>query len=122
MNTEFRDLLADLTRPLPGIAIKRMFGGFGIFADGQMFGLVVADDLYFKTDAETVAAFDAENLPPFSYTKKGGIAVLTSYRRAPERLLDDSDEFLDWARAAIGVARRFAERPKPRRRKAAAKK
>lgn len=115
MSAELRELLRDLTRPIPGIAIKRMFGGLGLFADGQMFGLVAGDDLYFKADAETAAAFDAEDLPPFSYTKKDGIAVLTSYRRAPERLLDDADEFLEWARAAIAAARRFAARPKPRR-------
>lgn len=116
MNTELRDLLLDLTRPIPGLAIKRMFGGLGLFADGQMFGLVAGDELYFKVDADTAAAFDAENLPPFSYTKKDGVAVLTSYRRAPERLLDDADEFLVWARDAVAAARRFAARPKPRAR------
>lgn len=115
MNAELRDLLLDLTRPIPGVAIKRMFGGLGIFADGLMFALVTGDEIYLKADAESAPAFDAENLPPFSYVKQGGIAVLTSYRRAPERLLDDSDEFLEWARRAIETARRFATRPKRRR-------
>lgn len=119
MNAELRDLLADLTRPIPGVVLRRMFGGVGLFADGLMFAILIGDDLYLKVDADSAAAFDAEDLPPFRYARKDGMAVLTSYRRAPERLFDDSDEFLDWARVAVATARRVALRPKPRRRRRA---
>ncbi|MBP0575871.1 TfoX/Sxy family protein, partial [Mycobacterium tuberculosis] len=70
MNDELRELLADLTQPLPGVAIRRMFGGLGLFADGLMFAIVVGGELYFKADADSAGPFDAENLPPFSYARK----------------------------------------------------
>lgn len=118
--------LIDALRPLGGVAARRMFGGAGLFRDGLMFGLVSDEVLYLKADAETVEAFEAEDLAPFSYGTKNGDRVLTSYWRAPERLLDDDDEMRDWCGRAIGVATRAAKKKaagkKPAAPKSAAKK
>jgi DNA transformation protein and related proteins len=64
--------------------------------------------LYLKADATTVPAFEAENLGPFTYGTKNGRRVLTSYWRAPERLLDDDDEMRDWCRRAADVGAQAA--------------
>lgn len=97
-------LLEEMLVPLGPVMIKRMFGSYGIFLDGVMFGLVSGEQFYFKTDEGSRAAFEAEGLGPFTYTKKGGPAVLTSYWQAPERLLDEPDELVDWARTAYSAA------------------
>jgi len=99
-NAELKRLLEELLAPLGPIAIKRMFGGYGLFLDGLMFGLVSGDRLYFKTSETDRDAFKAEGLGPFTYMKKGGPAVLTSYWEAPERLLDEPDDLVEWARTA----------------------
>lgn len=99
----FADLLRDLMAPLGDIVIKPMFSGCGVYADGQFFALVFDGKLYLKSDGSTLARFDAEGLPPFSFATKSK-TVTTSYRQAPERVYDDPDEMLDWARAAIAVA------------------
>lgn len=118
--------LLDVLRPLGGVAAKRMFGGAGLFRDGLMFGLISDEMLYLKADAETVADFEAEGLGPFSYGTKNGERVLTSYWRAPERLLDDDDEMRTWCRRAAEVATRAAKKKvggtKPARQKIAGKK
>ena len=85
---------------------RRMFSGFGIFADGTMFALVVRDTLYLKADRQTVPAFEAEGLGPFTYTAKGRKRASMSYWRAPDRLYDDSDELAAWARDALAAAHR----------------
>jgi len=103
-NAELKLLLEELLAPLGPVAIKRMFGGYGVFLDGLMFGLVTGDHLYFKTSEAGHAAFEAEGLGPFTYTKRGSLAVLTSYWRAPERLLDEPDELVEWARTAHRAA------------------
>lgn len=103
-NAELKLLLEEMLTPLGPVMVKRMFGGFGVFLDGLMFGLVTDDQLYLKTGEGGRSMFEAEGLGPFTYTKKGGPAVLTSYYRAPERLLDDQDEMLEWARAAHRAA------------------
>jgi DNA transformation protein len=37
-----------------------------------------------------------------------------AYWQVPERLFDDPDEMLDWARGALAAARRAPERKKPK--------
>ena len=99
-------MLLEMLAPLGPVQIRRMFGGAGVFLDGLMFGLVSDDVLYFKADDGNRAAYEAESMAPFTYAKQGGRATLTSYWRAPERLLDEHDELEAWARAAVGAARR----------------
>lgn len=100
------EFLVEQLGSLGRVEPRRMFSGAGLFRDGLMFAIVIDDVLYFKTDDETVAAFDAEGLPPFSYGTRTGEKRLTHYRRAPERVLDDTDEMADWAARAFAVAQR----------------
>ena len=98
------------------VEARRMFGGAGLFRDGLMFALVAEDILYLKADAESAAAFEAEQLAAFSYATKTGEHTLTSYRRAPERCLDDESEMAQWCRLAWGAAlRQQAAKPKPKK-------
>ncbi|MGI9403556.1 MAG: TfoX/Sxy family protein [Hyphomicrobium sp.] len=103
----FIELLKDSMRGLGPVSVRRMFGGAGIYADGVMFGLIADDTLYFKADEKTKRDFEAEGLAPFVY-EGGGRKISMSYWRIPERLLDDPDEMVDWARTALGVAQRAA--------------
>jgi DNA transformation protein len=111
----FMALLQDVLGGLGPVSVRRMFGGAGVYADGMMFGLVADDTLYLKADAETKAAFEAEGLGPYGYGGKGKRIDLP-YWRAPERLLDDPEEMVAWARIALGAARRAAA-AKPKRKK-----
>lgn len=117
-------MLLDILRGLGPVTVKRMFGGAGVYADGVMFGLVEGDQLYLKADGATKSAFEDEGQGPFVYD--GGVVSKTrasgatrpvtvmSLWRAPERLYDDPDEMVEWARRALGVARNAAARkPKP---------
>jgi DNA transformation protein len=85
-----------------------MFGGAGIYCDGHVFAFVDDDQLFLKTDEAGRVAFEAEGMGPFTYQTKHGPGTLMSYWRAPERLFDDPDEMVAWARTALAVARRAA--------------
>ena len=91
---------------------RRMFGGFGIFADGTMFALVSGGVVYLKADRATVAAFETEGQGPFTYAAKGGKRTVMSYWRVPDRLYDDPDGLAQWARQAVLAAHRSG---RPRR-------
>jgi DNA transformation protein len=110
----FQDLLEELFAPLGGVTIKRMFGGQGVFRSGMMFALVADDILYFKADEQTEPAFRKEGCGPWSYRSHKGEDRVMPYWRAPERLLDEPEEFAEWARAAFSVAerRKAIARPK----------
>jgi DNA transformation protein len=92
------------------VAVRRMFGGAGIYADGAMFGLVADGVIYLKTDDVNAPAFEREHLPPFTYETKDGKRGVMSYRRMPERLYDDPDELATWARDALAAAQRSGVR------------
>ena len=117
----FLATLVDLLGPLGGISTRRMFSGAAIYSHGQVFALVLDDVLYLKSDETTASDFEAEACAPFAYDTKDGRRVLTSYRRAPDRLLDEPEDLVGWARTALAVSRRRAteksgEKPKTRRR------
>lgn len=106
VSSGFLELLRDQLEALGPVSLRRMFGGAGIYCDGVMFALVADDVVYFKVDDENRPAFEAESLPPFSYETRNGRTVIASFRRAPDRLLDDADELVEWARRAVAAAHR----------------
>lgn len=104
----FAEFLRDQLAPLGRVTIRQMFGKTGMFCDGVMFGVVADDTLYLRVDDHNRAAFkEAEIDPPLSYEKQGRTIEL-SFWRAPDRLLDEPDELVTWARVALEAARRVA--------------
>ena len=82
-----------------------MFGGEGIFAGDLMIGIVVDEQIYLKAGDGNRGDFLAEGAEPFTYTRgKKGIATSLSYYAVPDRLLDDTEEFGQWARKAHETA------------------
>ena len=119
-NPEFVEFLKDQLRGLGHVTSRRMFSGAGLYGDGVIFALVLRDTLYFKVDDGNRAAYEAEGLAPFSYEARGKTVTVGAYWRVPERLFDDPDEMLEWARAALAAGRRAAakKKPKPKTRRA----
>ena len=118
-SNSFAAFLIEQLAPLGRITMRRMFGKTGVFCDRLMLGMVTDNTLYFRVDDNNRAAFkEAEAFPPLNYEKKGETIDL-SFCRAPERLFDEPDELVTWARAALAAARRVAAKREPaaRRRK-----
>lgn len=113
ISNNFLDQLRELFAPLGVVTIKKMFGGASIYADGVLFALVDDDVLYLKADGATKARYESEGLKPFTYEGQTG-PVSMSYWRAPERLYDEPDDMLAWAREAISVTNKakMSARPK----------
>ena len=113
---EFAAFVTGMLEPLGGVSARRMFGGHGIFAGGVMFALIADEQLYFRVDERTREQFEAEDCAPFSYRRTEGERKMHSYYTAPERLLDDADELLEWGQAAMDAAfRNDALKKKPRK-------
>jgi DNA transformation protein len=114
----FAEFLREQLAPLGRVTMRRMFGKTGVFCDGLMFAMVTDDTLYFRVDEHNRSAFkESQSFPPLNYAKKGSTIDL-SFWRAPERLFDEPDELVAWARAALAAARRVAakrERTAPKR-------
>jgi DNA transformation protein len=104
----FAEFLREQLAPLGRLTMRRMFGKTGVFCDGVMFGMVTDNMLYLRVDDDNRAAFkEAKSFPPLNYEKKG-CTIDLSFWRAPERLFDEPDELVTWARVALAAARRVA--------------
>jgi len=100
---EFVDYLKEVFEQFGQIRARKMFGGYGIYHDGVMFGLVADDTLYLKADENTAPYFKSRGLGQFEYNK-GGKIVKMSYYLAPEEILDNPDDATVWAKRAYEVA------------------
>lgn len=108
-----RELLAFV----PGLEIKKMFGGAVAMSGGASFALIDDDELWLKADDETRGLFEAENLPQFTYPMKDGVMMPMAYWRAPADVWDDEDMARKWMLLAIeaglrGKAKKSAKKPK----------
>lgn len=112
-STAYAEFLREQLAPLGRITMRRMFGKTGVFCDGAMLGMVTENILYLRVDDENRAAFDeARTSPPLNYAK-GGKLIDLAFWRVPDRLFDDADEFINWARLALAAAHRVAAKRKP---------
>lgn len=110
--------LHEVFQSLGRIQTRRMFGGYGIFHDGVMFGLYAAGHLYLKTDADNQPQFIAAHCEPFVYVQRGK-PVKLSYWSAPDVIMDERDQARQWGLSAVDAAlraqlRKGSNLPKPR--------
>lgn len=107
LDESFKDHVLDLLGPVGNVSARKMFGGYGIYADRLMFGLIADNTLYLKVDAQNVAQFEGAGSEPFLYQHKSrSKPTRMSYYRAPGDAMDNPDELLPWAQSALEAARR----------------
>ena len=101
--SEFVDYLSEVFEQFGNITSRKMFGGYGIYHNDIMFGLVAEDTLFLKTDKTTIHYFEKLDLAQFEY-KKNGKMIKMSYYQAPEDIFDDPEQATLWAKRAYNVA------------------
>jgi len=104
VSAEYKEFVAEQLEYLGPIRIRNMFGGAGVYLDNLMFGLIAGETLFFKVDERNRADYEAENSGPFIYEPPSGKMVAMSYYELPERLYDEPDELILWARKALDAA------------------
>ena len=104
--SELLDHLTDQLTPLGDARGRPMFGGYGVYLDGLIIGLIAFDTFYLKVDDQNRPDFEAAGSAPFSYDTKGGTNTITSYWEVPAEVLDDADQLRAWALKSLAVSRR----------------
>ena len=108
--SEYVEYLKEVFSEFGSVEPRRMFGGYGIFHKGLMFGLVADDVLYLKADETISQHFIERELEQFSYEKQDK-AFKMSYYMAPEDIFDDPEEATVWADRSYAAAVR-SNKPK----------
>ena len=99
-----RETAAELFSAFGAVDVRRMFSGFGIYADDVCFALYLRGEFYLKADETTIPRFLAEGSEHFSYSTRAKTVSVKSWWRMPIRLYDEPEELADWAREAVAVA------------------
>jgi DNA transformation protein len=100
--------LRDLFAPFAPVSVKRMFSGYGVYADGICFALNLRGDIFLRADKLTEARFVSAGADPFIYDGHRGKVTVASYWRLVSSAYDDPDELKDWCALAMEAARRAA--------------
>ena len=108
--------IVDLLQQIGPVESKSMFGGFGVFLEGLMFGLIANNELYLKVDVENQRDFEELGLQAFAF-EKNGKEFKMSYFQAPEEAMEDGELLSVWASKAYGAAMRAAASKRPKRSK-----
>jgi DNA transformation protein len=116
VSTTFVAHVLDLLAPLGPVTARAMFGGHGLYLDGVMFGLLDDEELYLRTDAQTVERFKGAGCKPWVYPGPRGPMVTQNYR-PPDEAFEDAEAMLPWATLALGSARARAAAKKTKRAK-----
>jgi DNA transformation protein and related proteins len=96
----------EIFAPLGPLAVRKMFGGAGVYLDGRMFALIANSDIYLKSDDVSLGRYMAAGCAPFVFQPKDGKAIAMSYRKIPDSALDDMEEALEWGKLALEAAAR----------------
>jgi DNA transformation protein len=103
VSDEYLVFVKDQLSYLERISIRRMFGGAGIYCDGQFFAIVAEDVLYFKVDDSNCRDYEAEGMKPFTFTVDNKTSVMGFYE-VPIDVLENKEKVKLWAMKAVGVA------------------
>lgn len=112
--TEFVQHLTEVFRLFGPVRSRRMFGGYGVYHQDVMIGLVADDTLFLKTDAVSAQIFSDAGCRPFEYSKHG-TTLKMSYFSAPSEVLEDPHVAKTWAALAYDAALRSRGGAKRRR-------
>ncbi|WP_239017905.1 TfoX/Sxy family protein [Sphingomonas aracearum] len=92
--------------------LRAMMGGATLYCDGVVFAIQAGDGgLWFKSDAQSDATWDEAGCDRFTYDRDGTPATM-NYRRAPDAVFDDEEEFRRWAELALEAGRRAPAKKK----------
>ena len=93
-DARFLDHVMELLAPLGEIRSRAMFGGYGIFDEGDMFALISGSTLYFKVSDSNRAAYEEAGSRQFTPMP---------YYEVPAEVLENTAMLHDWARTSIAI-------------------
>ena len=101
----FVDFIVAQIKNAGDIAAKKMFGEYGLYADGKIFGLVCNDKLYIKpTNAGRAFIGNVVEAPPYPGAK-------------PCFLIEEKMEDSKWLTELVRISVKELPAPKPKKKK-----
>lgn len=91
---------------IQGIQARAMFGGYGLYQGGVIFGMIAHDQIYFKVGDDNISDYQAAESHPFTYVSASGKPVSMSYWSVPPSVLKNRAELLSWIQKSVRISSR----------------
>ncbi len=91
------ELLVEKLKSIGGISSKRMFGGYGIFHHGKMFGII---------DSKGQGYLKADTSNKEDFQEKGAHQHFKMpYYSIPEEIMNNQELLISWAKKSIAITK-----------------
>ena len=104
VSDEFIEYMLDQFSQWCQVTARKMFGGAGLYCEGNMFGLIADDVAYLKVDDSNREEFVRAGSSPFKPYKDKTTTM--SYYEIPPDILDDQDQLVKWAEKSLDIQKR----------------
>lgn len=81
-----------------------MFGGYGLYLNGAIFGFIIDGELYFKVGELNRAEYERRGSRQFVYQRKTGKKSAMSYWTVPDEILEDRAQLAAWAQTSAEIS------------------
>jgi DNA transformation protein and related proteins len=95
----FGAFVLDQLGALRGVEARPMFGGAGLYLDGEFFGILYKERLYFRVSADTITDYTSRKMKPFE-PFEGRNGRSRRYYQVPVEIIESPGDLVTWARAA----------------------
>ncbi|MBI1729328.1 TfoX/Sxy family protein [Candidatus Acetothermia bacterium] len=106
-DSSFHDYVVyDLLTEVSGITSRAMFGGWGIYKNGLIFGIIFDDELFFKVNDENRVEFERSGSHPLVYANRDGKESTLSYWLITEEVMEDREKLGKLMESSLAVSRK----------------
>lgn len=104
---QFVGFIVEKLESVEAFASGRFFGGIGLVSDSVQFGMLMGNSVFFVVDAQTRQKYEQAGSECFSYNTSKKLVLVRKYYEVPSNVIEDADEFLNWAAESIRVAKQL---------------
>jgi len=96
-------IIEDLLGDVVALSARAMFGGFGLYLDGVIVGIIYQGELYLKVDQSLKSKYETLDSKQFIY-QSAGKKVALPYMAVPADILEDKERLLDSLQESLQVS------------------
>lgn len=97
----------DVFSSIEGVSSRALFGGYGLYQDGCIFGIIVNNELYFKVDDTNAHKFEKYKSPYFVYSRGKHKKTKMPYMKVPDEVLENKKEVKNWINESAQITRKL---------------
>lgn len=110
VSESYKDYVVDQLQSLGPVFAKKMFGGYGLFLDGVIFGVIANDEFYLKADDSTRPKYLKMGMKPFNPFEEESHSM--TYFEVPIVVLENKYELENWAGESLMISQNTAKKRK----------